>query len=157
MDLLLWRHGDEAQHDDHLKRPLTLRGEKQARAVAKWIRQHAPKHLRIIVSPAQGARQSAATLGLAFEISPNLGPKSQASDLLAVAGWPDGTGKRHGAVLLIGHQPGLGQLASLLLAGNERPWTIKKGGLWWFSNRVRAGETQTVLRSVVYPDDLKGD
>lgn len=156
MDLLLWRHGDEAQSDDDRKRPLTLRGEKQAKSVARWIRRHGPKHLRILVSPALGARQSAAFLDLPFDISPQLGPKSQAGDLLAVAGWPDGTGKRHGAVLLVGHQPGLGQLASLLLAGSESHWTIKKGGLWWFTNRVRAGETQTILRSVVCPDDAEG-
>ena len=43
-------------------------------------------------------------------------------------------------------------MAALLLAGVEADWTIKKGALWWFSNRVREGETQTVLRAVVPPD-----
>ena len=37
----------------------------------------------------------------------------------------------------------------LLLAGHEAEWTIKKGALWWLSNRVRRGETQTVLRAVI--------
>ena len=54
-----------------------------------------------------------------------------------------------GAVLIVGHQPSLGRLASLLLAGHEAEWTIKKGALWWFTNRVREGETQTVLRAVI--------
>jgi phosphohistidine phosphatase len=40
-------------------------------------------------------------------------------------------------------------MASLLLAGSESEWTIKKGALWWLSNRVRRGETQTVLRAVI--------
>ena len=44
-------------------------------------------------------------------------------------------------------------MASLLLAGSEADWTIKKGALWWFSNRVRSGETQTVLRAAI-PADL---
>ena len=35
------------------------------------------------------------------------------------------------------------------LAGQEAEWTIKKGAVWWFSNRVRVGEAQTVLRAVV--------
>lgn len=152
MDLLLWRHGDEAQHDDDMRRPLSVRGALQAKAMAKWIRRHGPKHLRTLVSPALRARQSAEALDLPFEVRPQLGPKSQAGDLLAVAGWPDGMGKRHGAVLLVGHQPGLGQLAALLLADHEAAWTIKKGSLWWFTNRVRAGETQTVLRAVISPD-----
>ena len=40
-------------------------------------------------------------------------------------------------------------MASLLLAGHEAEWTIKKGALWWLSNRVRRGEAQTVLRAVI--------
>ncbi len=52
-------------------------------------------------------------------------------------------------VLIVGHQPSLGRLASLLLAGHETEWSIKKGALWWLSNRVRRGETQTVLRAMI--------
>ena len=44
-------------------------------------------------------------------------------------------------------------LCALLLAGSEADWTIKKGALWWFTNRVREGETQTVLRAVI-PSEL---
>lgn len=55
-------------------------------------------------------------------------------------------------MLLLGHQPALGRLAALLLSGVEAEWTIKKSGLWWFSNRVRTGETQTVLRAVITPE-----
>ncbi len=151
-DLLLWRHADETEQDDELRRPLTLRGEKQAKSMAQWIRREAPKHLRILVSPALHARQTAKTLDLPCEIKPQLGPKAKASDLLAVAEWPDGMGKRHGAILLVGHQPALGQLAALLLSGQEEAWSIKKGGLWWFTNRVRDGETQTILRAVMSAD-----
>lgn len=54
-------------------------------------------------------------------------------------------------MIIVGHQPALGRLASLLLAGSEADWTIKKGGIWWFTNRVRHDETQTVLRAVFSP------
>jgi len=57
-------------------------------------------------------------------------------------------------VLVIGHQPTLGRLAALLLGGEEADWSVKKGGVWWFSNRVRNDETQTVLRVVLNPDLL---
>lgn len=50
-----------------------------------------------------------------------------------------------------GRQPALGRLASLLLSGAEADWTIKKDGIWWFTNRVRHDETQTVLRAVLNP------
>ena len=64
-----------------------------------------------------------------------------------VAEWPD----QSGAIILVSHQPALGRLASLLLAGTEADWTIKKAGIWWFTNRVRHDETQTVLRAVHNP------
>jgi phosphohistidine phosphatase len=155
-DLLLWRHADEVEQGEELRRPLTVRGEKQARSMAKWIRREAPKHLRILVSPALHAKQTAKLLEHPFEVSVQLGPTAKASDLLAVAGWPDGMGKRHGAVLLIGHQPALGHLAALLLSGQEESWSIKKGSLWWFTNRTRKSETQTILRAVMSAD-LTGD
>ena len=71
--------------------------------------------------------------------------------MLATIGWPPA----RGSVLLIGHQPGLGRLASLLLGGQEADWSIKKGSLWWLSRRVREGEPQTVLRTVIAPDFLR--
>ena len=36
-----------------------------------------------------------------------------------------------------------------LLSDEEADWTIKKAAVWWFSNRTRQGETQTVLRAVI--------
>ena len=56
---------------------------------------------------------------------------------------------RSAAILVVGHQPALGYTAALLLAGSEADWSIKKGAGWWFSNRTRDGEAQTVLRAVV--------
>lgn len=145
MDLLLWRHAEAEDGEDDLKRRLTVRGEKQARTMAAWIRDHQPKDLRIIVSPAIRTQQTAEALKLPFETERKIGPDACVSELIAASGWP-GAG---GSVLIVGHQPSLGRMASLLLAGHEAEWTIKKGALWWLSNRVRRGETQTVLRAVI--------
>lgn len=145
MDLLLWRHAEAEEGTPDMQRRLTERGEKQARQMARWLHDHMPKQLRILVSPAVRTQQTAAALDLPFETHRQLGPDARAADLIATAGWPDASG----ATLIIGHQPALGQMASLLLSGTEANWTIKKGALWWFSNRVRQGETQTVLRAVI--------
>ncbi|MBK7025234.1 MAG: histidine phosphatase family protein, partial [Sulfuritalea sp.] len=83
-----------------------------------------------------------------YEIEPRLGTGASAGDLLKAAGWPD----RSGAVLIVGHQPTLGRVAALLLAGEEADWAVKKGGVWWFAGRERDGATQTVLRAVINPD-----
>lgn len=153
MDLLLWRHAEAEDGVPDLKRKLTARGEKQARQMAEWIKKHAPKNLRIIASPAVRCQQTAQALGLPFETDKRLGTDSNAKDLLAAIGWPDG-GKQandHTAVLVVGHQPTLGQTAALLLSGNEADWTIKKGAVWWFTNCTRQGESQTLLKAVTPP------
>jgi len=55
-------------------------------------------------------------------------------------------------VIVVAHQPTLGRVASLLLSGTEADWAVRKGGIWWLSNRRREGEAQVVLRAVVNPD-----
>ena len=153
MDLILWRHAEAEDATAKLpdaKRRLTERGERQARQMARWLHQHLPKKLRILVSPAERTQMTAHALGMPFEIERRIGIGADAADLLAAADWPD----HGGAVLIVGHQPTLGRVAALLLAGAEADWTVKKGGLWWFSNRTREGETQTVLRAVINTEML---
>lgn len=151
MDLILWRHAEaeegEATTPDH-KRRLTARGEKQARQVARWLRERLPRKHRILVSPAERTQQTAHALELPYEIEPKLGLGASVTDVLTTAGWP-GHG---GAVVVVGHQPALGRVAAVLLGGEESDWSIKKGGVWWFSSRARNDESQTVLRAVINPD-----
>lgn len=144
MDLLLWRHAEaEDLGGDDLERQLTADGLKQAKRVGHWLLDHQPKHLRILVSPAVRAVQTAEALGLDFRISHRLDPSASAADLLAAAEWP----MAGGALLLVGHQPTLGHLAALLLTGKEMDLSIKKGALWWFAY----DEGETVLKAVVLP------
>ncbi len=145
MDLLLWRHAEAEDGDDDLKRRLTERGERQAQRMATWILRHQPKDLRIVVSPAVRTQQTAEALKLPFETNRKIGPDACVSELIAASGWPHAKG----SVLIVGHQPSLGRMASLLLAGQEAEWSIKKGALWWLSNRVRRSEAQTVLRAMI--------
>ena len=145
MDLLLWRHAEAEEGEIDLKRRLTERGEKQAKHMAQWILAHQPKDLRIIVSPAVRTQQTAKALQLPFETIRKIGPDACVSELIAASGWPGAAG----SVLIIGHQPSLGRMASLLLASHESDWSVKKGALWWLSNRLRRGDTQTVLRAMI--------
>lgn len=151
MDLLLWRHAEAEEGPNDLQRRLTARGEKQAAAMAKWIREHQPKNLRILVSPAVRCQQTAEALGLPFETIRRLGPDACVSDLIAASEWPLASN----SVLIVGHQPILGRSAALLLSGEEAEWTIKKGALWWFSHRTRRESGQVVLRAAL-PAELAG-
>ena len=150
MDLLLWRHAEAEQGSPDAKRKLTARGEQQAAQMGKWLRKNAPGKLRIVASPALRCQQTARALGVPFETDARLGTGSDVAGLLSAIGWPDGGDAKNGrTILVVGHQPTLGQTAALLLSGEEASWTIKKGALWWFSNRTRQGETQTVLRAAI--------
>jgi phosphohistidine phosphatase len=53
-------------------------------------------------------------------------------------------------VLLVGHQPALGELASLLLTGREAPWTIRKGAVWWLRNRPSEASKDAELRAQTF-------
>ena len=149
MDLRLRRHAEAVERLPDSTRERTGRGVHQAHKVAEWLESRRPKKLRVLVSPTVRTRQTASAFTKDFEIVPALGPGNDISSILGACGWPGGGG----SVLVVGHQPELGRLAALLLSGQEADWTIKKGALWWFSNRVREGETQTVLRAAI-PADL---
>jgi len=150
MDLILWRHAEAEAAGPAMvdsDRNLTAKGRKQAKQMAQWLlTQRLPK-LSIIVSATKRGIQTAEALGRPYTVHRKIGPDAGATDLLAAANWPD----ESGAVMLVAHMPGLGRLAALLLSGSETDWTIKKGGIWWFSNRVRHDETQTILRAVANP------
>lgn len=148
MDLLLWRHAEAVDGEPDHARELTERGRKQARRVAAWLDEHRPQRLRVLASPTRRTRQTAAAFTHEVEIVPALGPEANVADLLAAVGWPDS----RDTCVIVGHQPTLGRLAALLLSGSEADWTIRKGALWWFTNRARDGESRSVLRSVIPPD-----
>ncbi|HKB81857.1 MAG TPA: histidine phosphatase family protein [Burkholderiales bacterium] len=148
MELILWRHAEAADGTPDLARNLTAKGRKQAQEVANWLRPRLPKHTRVIVSPAERTLQTAKALRADFEIVRDLAPGASAIAVLAAARWPESDA----AVLVIGHQPSLGLVASMLIAGEPMPWSIRKGGLWWLSRRARGEQRQVVLRAVVSPD-----
>jgi phosphohistidine phosphatase len=148
MDLILWRHAEAADGMPDLARKLTAKGEKQAQEMAHWLKQRLPKHTRVIVSPAQRTLQTAKALTDEFEVVRTLAPGASPIAVLAAAQWPDQTG----AVLVVGHQPTLGMVAAMLIAGEPMPWSIKKAGIWWLSHRVRGEQPQVVLRAVTGPD-----
>lgn len=148
MDLILWRHAEAFDGSPDLSRRLTPKGHRQADAVARWLREHLPRQTRILVSPAVRTRETAEALAESFETLDDIAPGAAPESVLAAAGWPEA----RQTTLVVGHQPTLGEVASLLLAGQAMPWSVRKGGIWWLSHRVRGETPQVVLRAVVNPD-----
>ncbi len=154
MELILWRHAEAEEGEPDLARKLTPRGKKQARRAAEWLDRHLPDRTRILVSPAMRAQQTAAALA---EISHRklrtvdaIAPDAAARDVLEATDWPDAKFP----VLVVGHQPTLGQVASLLLAGEIQDWSITQGRAVVDEFRERDGDAQVVLRAVSVPRRL---
>lgn len=151
MDLILWRHAEAEPTEPDMARVLTPKGRKQAKRTASWLDHHLPNRCRILVSPAVRTVQTAEALGRKFKIHADLAPDMPAEKLLAAAGWPDAKEP----VLIVGHQPTLGMAASLLIAGQAQPWSVKKSGAWWIACRQRYdGTTGNLIRAIVAPDLL---
>ncbi len=150
MDLIVWRHAEADDTSPDIDRELTERGRQQAARVAGWLSPRLPPDVRILVSPAVRALQTAQALGREYEVVPSLSPGHSAQAMLAAAGWPDATYP----VLIVGHQPTLGQAAMLLLSGQPGDVSVSKASVWWFQTRDRMGQKQVRLRAVAAPDWL---
>lgn len=157
MDLILWRHAEAEPGDPDDSRVLTAKGHKQAWKMAEWLEANLPSSCRILSSPALRAVQTADALGRKFKRLDALATDASVDGVLAAIDWPNA----REPVLIVGHQPTLGQLASRLIGGNDQDWTIKKANVWWIAKRGRDdGEnplfgSQCYLRAVMAPDLLR--
>lgn len=150
MELILWRHAEADDGIPDSSRALTAKGEKQAAKMAGFLHSRLPQDTRILVSPAVRTQQTARALSKNFITEPSIAPGASPQAILKAADWP----RSEGCVLIVGHQPALGEAAALLLTGTTQYWSIKKGAVWWFSRRERAGDVETTLRLVITPDLL---
>ena len=150
MDMILWRHAEAADGAPDHARELTAKGVKQAEKIAAFLHRHLPDHSRILVSPSARTQQTAAAFTNRYTLAPTIAPGASAQAVLQAAHWPDAGG----TVLVVGHQPTLGEVAAQLLGCNDCSLNIKKGALWWFSRREREGSAQITLRLVISPDFL---
>jgi phosphohistidine phosphatase len=153
MDLILWRHAEAIDLDlvgDDMLRTLSSKGDKQAARMAAWLDRQLPDGARIWASPAARTDQTAQALGRKFKTHAALAPLGSVDDLLGLVQWPHGKG----CVLVVGHQPTLGQTISRLLGLNESECAIKKGAVWWLRYREREGVGQTVVVTVQSPELL---
>jgi phosphohistidine phosphatase len=134
-ELYLIRHGLAAErgenYPDDTKRPLTSRGIQKLRREAKALNALDVSFDVILTSPLVRARQTAEALASVLRVPP---PVINAPSLA-----PGGT---HNAIIdelakqshrrkkmaVVGHEPGIGELAARLL-GLRKPVEFKKGGI----------------------------
>jgi phosphohistidine phosphatase len=156
MKIYLLRHGIAADHGDpryprDSERPLTPEGRRKTRLVANALGKLGVKPDIILTSPFVRAHQTAeitATvlrLKKRLQVCQHLASGGDAKRLIAEIS------KSHGraeSVMLVGHEPDLSQLASLLISGKPDGAMIelKKGGLCVLeTDTLRAGKCATLL------------
>lgn len=153
MNLVLWRHAEAHElrdGGDDLDRTLTPKGEKQAKRMGQWLDRQLPDLTRILVSPSRRTEQTAQALGRKFKTRQELAPGGTVAQLLELVLWPNDKS----TVLVIGHQPLLGQTISQLLGLSASECAVKRGAIWWLRSRERDALAQTVVVTVQSPEIL---
>jgi phosphohistidine phosphatase len=149
MDLILWRHAeaeDVAPGQSDMERQLTARGRKQAKRMAAWLDQVLPDSCKILVSPARRTVQTMQALERKYRLCPEIAPDAGLDALLLASHWPESKC----TVMLVGHQPDLGELAALILTGQPGSMNLRKGSVWWLGSR--GAEHTAFLRGVLAPE-----
>ncbi len=151
MELILWRHAEAAGGEPDAARPLTERGRRQAERMARFLAPRLPADLRVIVSPARRAQETARALGRSFETVERIAPGCSVAEVLGAAGWPDG----ERPVLVVGHQPTLGEVAAKLVEGRGTGWGFGTGAVCWLQGRPHQGEREAALLLSIEPAILE--
>ncbi|MFZ6751618.1 SixA phosphatase family protein [Undibacterium sp. Ren11W] len=152
MDLILWRHAEAEPGGPDLPddaRRLTPKGIKQAIKMARWLDSNLAESCRILVSPTLRTRETMAALDRKFRVLHELAPDASAELVLAAANWPHS----REPVLIVGHQPYLGQVAARLIAPMQDECAVRKGNVWWISQKQKEAEgVQTYLKAIMTPE-----
>src|SRR5581483_1974530 len=150
MELILWRHADAEPGSDDMARRLTPGGEKQAAAMAKWLRAHLPREYTLLASPAVRAQQTAAALGRPIT-DKALAPGASPKDIRHAVENYEGLGS------VGGHQPDLGRVAAKLVADLREEWSVEKGAIWWLEGEERRASRRWCHRTCCSTDTLRSE
>jgi len=155
MNLFLLRHGiavdrEEMDFNGDAARPLTPKGRRQLRKVAAALRALKVKPDVILSSPLVRAQQTAELVAkqlklsgktaLSYELQPGGSVEKLVRHVAALKPVPEN-------VLLVGHEPDLSELLSLLVVGTiTGGFSLKKAGVARLETaKLRAGQCATLV------------
>jgi len=154
-NIIVWRHAEaelannESRESD-LARTLTSRGQRQAKRMAHWLKQYLPKETMLLCSPAVRCVQTAEALEHKIILDQALSPGAKLQEILDVLANLESSQLN---LLLVGHQPWLGQLVTHLTGFSGAELNIKKGAIWWLRQSLNQSFQYTVI-SVQAPSFL---
>ncbi len=150
-NIIIWRHAEAEQADFELgeqdsARQLTIKGQHQAKRMARWLKEHLPKNVALVCSPAVRAIQTAEALNYKIQLNNALKPSASLVDVLHELTQY----QQQKNILIVGHQPWLGELVAYLFeqtvvdVADIQSLSVKKGAVWWL--RRQASEKSSALQ-----------
>ncbi len=152
-EIIFWRHAEAHEAtdgQDDLDRKLTVKGQRQAERVAFWLDRNLPQQCRVYASPAKRSQQTVRCLSRKSKTLNELNPDARPEEVLAAVGW----GIQTEPIVIVGHQPWIGECIHWLLMDAAAPLTVRKGAVWWLQSRERDGVKDVIIRAVATPELL---
>lgn len=163
MDLYVIRHADAAPLGEggitrDSDRPLTKKGEEQAKRLATGFQNQGIRLGMVLTSPLVRARQTAEGMLQAW---PNPAPELRVCEELA----PGGKRRKlsrflrelgSNPVALVGHQPDLGEFVAWLIGSKKAELDLAKGGIAFVLCEREPGKGRGRLAWLVTPEWLAG-
>lgn len=162
LELIIVRHAiaferDRARWRDDGERPLSPQGKQKFRKAVAGLAEWLPKVDAVLTSPLVRTRQTADILTDVARWpkgidTPELAPSGKPVAVVTVL-----RGRKEARVAVVGHEPGLGELLALCVAGAEaRPFApLKKGGVACVVFEGEVGPGKGTLTAFVPPRVLR--
>ncbi|MGQ9571465.1 MAG: phosphohistidine phosphatase SixA [Thermodesulfovibrionales bacterium] len=131
MLIYLVQHGDSKREEEDPLRPLSEKGFRDVKSVASYISRLNIELEEVLHSGKLRAKQTAEIMSEKLKISKGISQTDGLAPLDDPIIWADRLKKKSNPIMLVGHLPHLGKLASLLLCGEKekKPVTFKMGGV----------------------------
>ena len=152
-EIIFWRHAEAHEANegqDDLDRKLTVKGQRQAERVAFWLDRNLPQQCRVFASPAKRSQQTVRYLSRKSKALDELNPDARPEAVLAAVGW----GVQTEPIVVVGHQPWIGECIHWLLMDAAAPLAVRKGAVWWLQSRERDGVKDVIIRAMATPELL---
>ena len=152
-EIIFWRHAeahDATEGQDDLDRKLTVKGQRQAERIAFWLDRNLPQQCRVFASPAKRSQQTVRCLSRKHKTLNELNPDARPEEVLAAVGW----GVQSEPIVIVGHQPWIGECIHWLWMDAAAPLAVRKGAAWWLQSRERDDGKDVIIRAVATPELL---
>lgn len=161
MELYLLRHGiavdrGDLDYQNDADRPLTAKGRRELHRTAAALRKMKLRFDMVLSSPILRARQTAEIITAELKLNKRLAfsdSLKHGADVKALVAELNRLKPAPESILLVGHEPDLGELIALFVTGkSDSGFSLKKGGLarLEIGNKLSAGRC-AILNWVLTP------